>query len=63
MSQKNFYHRRVLSERLTKLITQVVVGSAARSGVFLTAPRRTGKSTFAREDLWPALEDAGAIVL
>ncbi|KII37178.1 ATPase [Pseudomonas fluorescens] len=63
MSQKNFYHRRALSERLTKLITQVVVGSAARSGVFLTAPRRTGKSTFAREDLWPALEDAGAIVL
>lgn len=63
MSQKNFYRRRALAARLTKLITQVAVGSAATSGVFLAAPRRTGKSTFAREDLWPALEEAGAIVL
>ncbi|WP_447802819.1 ATP-binding protein [Pseudomonas serbica] len=63
MSQKFFYHRRTLAARLTKLITQVAVGSAAASGVFLTAPRRTGKSTFAREDLRPALEEAGAIVL
>jgi hypothetical protein len=63
MSQKKFYRRRTLAARLTKLITQVAVGSAAASGVFLTAPRRTGKSTFAREDLRPALEEAGAIVL
>ncbi len=28
----------------------------ARSGLFLAAPRRTGKSTFLREDLVPALE-------
>ncbi|MDN3219706.1 ATP-binding protein [Pseudomonas nunensis] len=63
MSQKNFYRRRTLAARLTKLITQVAVGSAAASGVFLTASRRTGKSTFAREDLMPALEEAGAIVL
>ncbi|WP_313005321.1 ATP-binding protein [Pseudomonas sp. B21128] len=63
MSQKFFYRRRTLAARLTKLITQVAVGSAAASGVFLTAPRRTGKSTFAREDLRPALEEAGAIVL
>jgi hypothetical protein len=27
----------------------------ARSGLFLAAPRRTGKSTFLREDLLPAL--------
>ena len=63
MSQKNFYRRQALAVRLTKLITQVAVGSAAASAVFLTAPRRTGKSTFAREDLRPALEEAGAIVL
>lgn len=63
MSQKIFYRRRALAAGLTKLITQVAVGSAAASGVFLTAPRRTGKSTFAREDLRPALEEAGAIVL
>ncbi|WP_431262875.1 ATP-binding protein [Roseateles chitinivorans] len=34
------------------------------SGLFLTAPRRTGKSTFIRHDLKPALEQAyGALVL
>jgi hypothetical protein len=63
MSRKIFYRRQPLAARLTKLIMQVAVGSAATSGVFLTAPRRTGKSTFAREDLRPALEEAGAIVL
>lgn len=57
------YHRPALAARLSKLIMQVAVGSAASSGVFLAAPRRTGKSTFAREDLRPALEAAGAIVL
>lgn len=35
----------------------------ARSGLFLAAPRRTGKSTFLREDLMPALESRGAAVL
>lgn len=58
-----FYHRPELATRLSKLIMQVAVGSSASSGVFLAAPRRTGKSTFAREDLRPALEKAGAIVL
>ncbi|RZI54754.1 MAG: ATP-binding protein [Pseudomonas sp.] len=57
------YHRPELATRLSKLIMQVSVGSSASSGVFLAAPRRTGKSTFAREDLRPALEKAGAIVL
>lgn len=57
------YHRHDLAARLSKLIMQVAIGSAASSGVFLAAPRRTGKSTFAREDLRPALEAAGAIVL
>lgn len=31
----------------------------ARSGLFLAAPRRTGKSTFLREDLLPALQNRG----
>lgn len=31
----------------------------ASSGVFLAAPRRTGKSTFLREDLQPAMEKLG----
>ncbi|HEX8590931.1 ATP-binding protein [Pseudomonas sp.] len=58
-----FYHRPDLATRLSRLIMQISVGSSASSGVFLAAPRRTGKSTFAREDLRPALEKAGAIVL
>jgi len=58
-----FYHRPELATRLSKLIMQISVGSSASSGVFLAAPRRTGKSTFVREDLRPALEKAGAIVL
>jgi len=41
----------------------VGVGSAASSGVFLAAPRRTGKSTFVREDLRPAFEAEGALVV
>ena len=31
------------------------------SGLFLAAPRRTGKSTFMREDLVPALNDRGVL--
>jgi hypothetical protein len=31
----------------------------ARSGLFLAAPRRAGKSTFLREDLLPALDKLG----
>lgn len=58
-----FYHRPELATRLSRPIMQISVGSSASSGVFLAAPRRTGKSTFAREDLRPALEKAGAIVL
>ncbi|VVN22056.1 ATP-binding protein [Pseudomonas fluorescens] len=60
---ETLFHRPALAARLSKLIMQVAVGSSASSGVFLAAPRRTGKSTFAREDLRPALEAAGAIVL
>ncbi|WP_291210588.1 AAA family ATPase [Hydrogenophaga sp.] len=34
-----------------------------RSGLFLSGLRRTGKSTFLRQDLIPALENAGALVV
>jgi hypothetical protein len=57
------FHRTALADRLASQILQVAIGSASGSGLFLAAPRRTGKSTFAREDLRPALEKAGAIVL
>ncbi len=35
----------------------------AHNGLFLAAPRRTGKSTFLQEDLRPALERAGVVVM
>lgn len=35
----------------------------ARSGLFLAAPRRVGKSTFLREDLVPAAEDRGWVTV
>lgn len=61
--QNNVFHRPELAKSLADKIMNVAVGSAAASGVFLAAPRRTGKSTFVREDLRPALEAAGALVL
>ncbi|MCK6391799.1 MAG: ATP-binding protein, partial [Azonexus sp.] len=57
------FRRPALADRLAKQILVIGVGSAASSGVFLAAPRRTGKSTFVREDLRPALEVAGALVV
>ncbi|MES2820493.1 MAG: ATP-binding protein [Pseudomonadota bacterium] len=57
------FHRPQLARDMAQKILHVAVGSAAGSGLFLAAPRRTGKSTFMREDLRPALEQAGALVL
>src|SRR6266571_8968773 len=57
------FHRPELAERIAKQVLTVAVGSAASSGVFLASPRRTGKSTFVREDLRPAFERAGALVV
>jgi hypothetical protein len=57
------FHRPQLAERIAKQVLTVAVGSAASSGVFLAAPRRTGKSTFVREDLRPTFERAGALVV
>ncbi len=59
----SIFHRAALAQNLADKILNVAVGSAASSGVFLAAPRRTGKSTFVREDLRPALEGMGARVL
>ena len=57
------FHRTELAERMVKGIMASAVGSASASGLFLAAPRRTGKSTFVREDLRPALQKCGATVL
>jgi hypothetical protein len=57
------FHRPELANDLAGRILSDAVLAPARSGLFLAAPRRTGKSTFLREDLIPALESRGAAVL
>ncbi len=57
------FHRTVLATRLATQVLSNSLGAASTSGLFLAAPRRTGKSTFMREDLRPALESKGACVL
>jgi len=57
------FHRSALATAMASKILNVAPASASSSGLFLAAPRRTGKSTFLREDLRPALESAGALVV
>jgi len=57
------FHRPDLANELADAILNNAALAPARSGLFLAAPRRTGKSTFLREDLMPALENRGAAVL
>ena len=57
------FHREALAKDLAGKLLKPAATSASGSGLFLAAPRRTGKSTFVREDLRPALEAAGAIVI
>ena len=59
----NFFHRTQLAADMADKILQIAPGSASSSGLFLAAPRRTGKSTFLCEDLRPALQAQGALVL
>ena len=57
------FHRSVLAADMAGKILFVSPTSASSSGLFLAAPRRTGKSTFLREDLRPQLERQGALVV
>jgi hypothetical protein len=50
------YHRRALAEKLVDSVTGQSPFDQT-SGLFLAAPRRTGKSTFLRLDFVPALRD------
>ena len=49
----DFFHRNELAEIYAEAALDTSVG--VNSGLFLAAPRRTGKSTFVRQDLVPAL--------
>jgi len=59
----NIFHRPGLAARIAGQVLHVSPTSASSSGVFLAAPRRTGKTTFMREDLAPALSEKGALVI
>jgi hypothetical protein len=57
------FHRSALAEKMAQQVLATGVGVSSSSGLFLAAPRRTGKSTFMREDLRPSLSKAGAVVI
>ena len=59
----NRFKRTELANEVADKILFTSPTSASSSGLFLAAPRRTGKSTFLREDLRPQLEAKGALVL
>ncbi|GAA0762152.1 hypothetical protein GCM10009107_46340 [Ideonella azotifigens] len=57
------FHRTALAADMAGKVMFLSPTSASSSGLFLAAPRRTGKSTFLREDLRPQLEAKGALVV
>lgn len=57
MSTRFVFHRRALAQSVLDGLTGDGIQDY-RSGLFLAAPRRTGKSTFLREDLVPLLSAA-----
>src|SRR3569833_64097 len=64
MDKDPIYHRPELAHRLAAmLLGNDPLSAAGRSGLFLSAPRRTGKSTFLRIDLIPTVEEAGAVAV
>lgn len=56
------FPREALAQELVAALRGKAVFGDAHNGLFLAAPRRTGKSTFLQADLKPALEEAGAVV-
>jgi hypothetical protein len=64
MDKEPIFHRHEAAARLASmLLGNDPLSNAGRSGLFLSAPRRTGKSTFLKNDLVPTLQAAGAIAV
>lgn len=60
----DLFHRSDLAHQMAKqLLHPGALDQGLRSGLFLSGLRRTGKTTFLRQDLIPALEGMGAIVI
>ncbi len=58
-------HRRpeLAAQMAAQLLHPGVLDEGLRSGLFISGLRRTGKTTFLLNDLMPALEEAGALVI
>lgn len=60
----NVFHRPSYAEAMAEqLLHPTALQQSVRSGVFLSGIRRVGKTTFLRQDLIPALEARGAVVI
>lgn len=58
------YHRPKLAlDIATQLLSPGVLEQGLRSGLFFFGPRRSGKTTFLLQDLKPALENIGSLVV
>lgn len=57
------FARQALAAQLADTLLGKVVFGDAHNGLFLAAPRRTGKSTFLQADLKPELEVRGVVVV
>lgn len=57
------FPRAELAQQLASALQGKEVFGDAQNGLFLAAPRRTGKSTFLQEDLTPELEQRGLVVV
>jgi hypothetical protein len=58
-----YYPRAALASELADALQGKATFSDAPNGLFLAAPRRTGKSTFLQVDLMPELEKRGTVVV
>lgn len=58
-----YFPRQALANELVAALRGQQVFGDAHNGLFLAAPRRTGKSTFLQLDLKPALEAVGSVVV
>jgi hypothetical protein len=58
-----FHRPQYAAELSRQLLYPGVLDEGVRSGVFLSGIRRVGKTTFVRQDLIPALENHGAVVI
>ncbi|MCZ2497783.1 AAA family ATPase [Xylophilus sp. Kf1] len=59
-----YFHRQTLATRMAEqLLRPGLLDQGLRSGLFLSGLRRTGKTTFLQQDLIPALEASGALVI